>query len=322
MCVGQERDMAQLAKFSKTRAGLMASLTAALLLGGCAQSSESLTSSLLDPTDKPPVATETAEAKLPQTELEKATKYWGDKFKTNTKDVEAAVNYAKNLKAMGEKGQALAVLQQAAFFHADNRLLASEYGRLALELDQISVAKQMLAVADDPAAPDWRVISARGTVLAKEGKYRDSIPLYERALTLSADQPSVMNNLAMSYAMAGEANKAEEIMRKIEAKDGSPKTRQNLALVLGLQGKFDEAKQISTQDLGAEGAAANTDLLKRMVKPASGSGKTRTAKATPSVEPNPLPVVNTSAETVFGSEPISAAAPQSTGSPPLKGMTR
>jgi Flp pilus assembly protein TadD len=236
---------------------------AGLMLGACAQDGDSLKTALLDQSDGAKSSKASAQ---PQTELEKATEYWGKKYKEKPTDLEAALSYAKNLKALGERQQALAVIQQAAIYHGQDKQLASEYGRLALELDQLSVAKQMLAMADDPTSPDWRVISARGTVLAKEGKFRDSIPMYERALTLSQDQTSVMNNLAMAYAMNGEADKAEAMLRRIEAKGGTAKTRQNLALVLGLQGKFDEAKTVTAADLGAEGAAQNSDYMKRMVK--------------------------------------------------------
>jgi Flp pilus assembly protein TadD len=55
---------------------------------------------------------------------------------------------------MGERQQALSVLQHSAQVHGQNKELASEYGRLALELDQVSLAKSMLAVADDPTRPD------------------------------------------------------------------------------------------------------------------------------------------------------------------------
>ena len=45
-------------------------------------------------------------------------------------------------------------------------------------MDQVGVANQMLAMADDATKPDWRVISARGTVMAKQAKYTDAIPFY------------------------------------------------------------------------------------------------------------------------------------------------
>jgi Flp pilus assembly protein TadD len=147
-------------------------------------------------------------------ELEKATEYWGKQAAKDPKDGNAALNYAKNLKAVGRKKEALAVLQHAHLYNAQNREHLSEYGRLALELGQISTAQRLLEHADDPAKPDWRVISARGTVLARQGLYKDAIPFFERARQLAPEQASVLNNLAMAYAMDGEAQRAETLLRQ------------------------------------------------------------------------------------------------------------
>ena len=197
----------------------------------------------------------------------KATEYWGKAYAKEPRNLEAALSYAKNLKAMGEKRRALAVLQQASIFHGNSRELASEYGRLALEFDQIGVAGRLLAAADDPTNPDWRIISARGTVLAKQGKYKDAIPFYENALALAPDHPSLLSNLALAYAMNGEPKRAETMLRQAAATDrNSLKIRQNLALVLGLEGKYDEAKLLASRDLSPENAAENTDYLRRIVK--------------------------------------------------------
>ena len=247
---------------SQRSIALLSACALAALLGGCAGGADSLQESL----SQPVASTKTAAADQTKTELEKATEYWGKKHKEQPTDLAPALNYAKDLKALGQRQQALEVLQQASIYHGQDRGLASEYGRLALEVDQIGIAKQMLAIADDPVSPDWHVVSARGTVLAKEGKYRDAITLYEKALNLSADQPSVLNNLAMAHAMNGDAAKAEEILRRLDTKGGSAKTRQNLALVLSLQGKFDEARQVSAKDLGPEGAQQNVEYMRRMVK--------------------------------------------------------
>jgi Flp pilus assembly protein TadD len=183
------------------------------------------------------------------------------------RDLQKGLNYARNLKAMGEKQRSLAVMQQLSIFHGQSRELASEYGRLALDLDQVNVAGRLLAVADDPVQPDWRVISARGTVLAKQGKYGEAIPFYERALTLAHDHPSILSNLALAHAMNGEPERAEAMLRQAASTDrNSLKIRQNLALVLGLQGKYDEAKLLASQDLTEEKAAENTNYLRRIVK--------------------------------------------------------
>jgi tetratricopeptide (TPR) repeat protein len=67
--------------------------------------------------------------------------------------------------------------------------------------------------------------------------------------------------------MSGEAERAEGMLRQASiANPASPKIRQNLALVLSLQGRYDEAKQIASQDLAPEKAAKNTETLRRIVK--------------------------------------------------------
>lgn len=248
-----------------SRLGTFASLTASLLLGACSASTDLLPSIAMKPSDTTTGAT--ASSDTPQTELQKATVYWGQQYAKNPAELQPALNYAKDLKALGEKTKAMSVLQQAALIHGSDQELAGEYGRLALEMDQIGVANQMLTVADDPTKPDWRVISARGTVMAKQGKYDEAVPFYERALTLSPNNPTVMNNLAMAYAMTGDPKKAEGILRQaLDAPGSTPKVRENLALVLGLQGRYDESKAIASGVLSTDTASANASYLQQMVR--------------------------------------------------------
>ena len=199
-------------------------------------------------------------------ELAKATEYWGKIYAKNTKDAQAALNFARNLKAQGEKQQALAVMQQASTANPTHKGIAGEYGRLLLEFNHITQAEKLLELADDPINPDWKVISARGTVFAKQSQYSKAVPLFERALQLAPDQPSVMSNLALAYAMEGKVEKAEPLLRKAAALGGDARVNQNLALVLGLQGKYDEAKQAIASDVPPDRAAANIEYLRQMVK--------------------------------------------------------
>jgi Flp pilus assembly protein TadD len=204
----------------------------------------------------------------PRSELEKATEFWGKQYAKSPADGAAALSYAKNLKAMGRKKEALAILQQTHPQNSQNREHLSEYGRLALDLGQVSTAKSLLERADDPAKPDWRVISARGTVLAKEGQYKEAIAYFERARALAPGQASILNNLAMAHAMNGEAAKAETLLRQAtDAQGGDARVRQNLALVLGVQGKHSEAKTVAGMDPSNESGQANADDLHKMVRP-------------------------------------------------------
>jgi Flp pilus assembly protein TadD len=263
-------------------AATFAAFTAGTLsLGGCAGAG--LGDMAASQAPEPPKGAATA------SDLEKATEYWGKKYAENSRDGAAALNYAKNLKAMGRKKEALGVLQTVHPLNTQDREHLSEYGRLALELDQVSTAKQLLERADDPAKPDWRVLSARGTVLAKEGQYKDAIGFYQRALAIAPSQPSVLNNLAMAYAMEGEAAKAEGILRQAaDVPESDTRVRQNLALVLGLQGKYGEAKTVAGREMSQENVQANIDYLKQVVRaePQAEAPATRTAGWSKSVAPS------------------------------------
>jgi len=237
------------------------------MLGACSMSPDMLPSIAMKPSKQDIETADASSPASPQSELQRATQYWGEEFAKKPTELKPALNFARDLKAMGEKQKALGVLQQASAFHGNDPELAGEYGRLALEFDQVGVANQLLTAADDPARPDWRVISARGTVMAKQGRYSEAIPFYERALALSADNPSVMNNLAMAYAGMGDPQKAEGLLRQAMEKTGAtPQVRENLALVLGLQGRYDESRSIAMSVVGSDTASANANYLKQLVK--------------------------------------------------------
>jgi Flp pilus assembly protein TadD len=231
---------------------IAATMSVALLLGACSQGGEI---NLGLDSEKPKtsdIATASAAANS-QDELAKATAYWADQHSQKPRDATAAISYARNLKAMGRKPQALQVLQGTYMFAADNREFLSEYGRLALELGQISTADQLLARAEDPAKPDWKITSARGTVLAKQGRFKEAITLYERAREIAPPgQASILNNLALAYTMDGQAARGEELLGQAAGKGlDDARVQQNLALVRELQGKPEGGSSSRVVELAA-----------------------------------------------------------------------
>jgi Flp pilus assembly protein TadD len=254
----------------------------------------------------------------PQMELQKATEYWGKQHAQNPRDAEIALKYARDLKALGAKPQALAVLQQAYQYNNAHLELLSEYGRLALELGQTQLAMTLLAAADNPAKPDWRVLSARGAALAKQGKQREAIPFLERAIAIAPGEPAVINNLALAYALDGQPAKAEDMLRRALATSDNPKVRQNLMIVLSLQGKFDDARSIAGEGgMPIAVASADIDYLRTMARaeprPASPvparvppTAVARTAPRAPVTQPTVTPMP-------LPSGPVSPVAPAVAG---------
>ena len=279
------RAAASRAKGSAWTFGPVASMACALFLGACSQASDFGFNSAETQLDTKSVA-----SVRPNAELEKATQYWGKELGKNPHDAKPALAYARNLKALGRKQEALGVLQSSYLHNSDDRELLSEYGRLALDMGQVGTAAKILERADDPGKPDWKVLSARGTVLAKQGQYKEAVAYFERARAMAPTQSSITSNLAMAYAMDGHAAKAESLLRQAsEDPAADPRIRQNLALVIGLQGKSTEmqgafegntATQLSAADANTWIVNVSADAPGSRNTTALATGSTARAKPT------------------------------------------
>jgi Flp pilus assembly protein TadD len=131
--------------------------------------------------------------------------------------------------------------------------------------------------AHSPANPDWRILSVQGTALDQLGRHDEARRYYASALKISPEEPAVLSNLGLSYVLSKDLPKAEEALRRAYASTrADARVRQNLGLVVGLQGRFAEAETIVKADLPQEEAAANVAYLKQMLSrkdtPRAGAG--------------------------------------------------
>src|SRR4029077_14048951 len=127
-------------------------------------------------------------------------------------------------------------------------------------------AFDVLSKAHTPDNPDWRILSVQGTVLDQLGRHEEARGYYASALKIVPGEPSVLSNLGMSYVLTRELPKAEEVLRQAYADPKSDsRVRQNLGLVVGLQGRFAEAETIVKSDLPPDEAAANVAYLKQVL---------------------------------------------------------
>jgi Flp pilus assembly protein TadD len=170
------------------------------------------------------------------------------------------------LRAAGQRSQAVAVLEQATIAHSGNKALLAGYGRALADNGNFQKAFDALTRAHTPDDPDWRILSVQGTVLDQLGRNDEARQYYASALKIVPGEPSVLSNLGLSYALSKDLPKAEETLRRAYGSAGADaRVRQNLALVVGLQGRFAEAESIAKADQPAEEAAANVAYLKQLL---------------------------------------------------------
>jgi len=204
----------------------------------------------------------------PRTDAEwrKSLDFWGARYRENPNDTNAAIAYARALRATDQRAQAVAVLQQATIRNPHNMPLLGAYGRALAEAGDYAQALDILGRAHTPDNPDWRILNAQGAVLDQLGRHTEAQRHYAAALKIVPDEPSVLSNLGLSYALTKDLQRAEATLRQALARpNAGPKVRQNLALVVGLQGRFAEAEKIARGALSPEEAAANVAYLRDML---------------------------------------------------------
>ena len=205
---------------------------------------------------------ETGRAADPPRELDA----YRDRFRANPGDADAALQYGKALRIAGQRSQAVAVLEQATIAHPSNKALLAGYGRALADNGNFQQAYDVLSRAHSPDDPDWRILSAQGTALDQLGRHDEARQYYASALKIAPDEPSVLSNLGLSYALSKDLVRAELTLRRaIVRPNADQRVRQNLALVVGLQGRFSEAEAIAKADLPPQIAAANMGYLRQML---------------------------------------------------------
>jgi Flp pilus assembly protein TadD len=238
---------------SKSKTPLLAgaAMLTALLLGGCQNAQFGATGSI----------TQSA-AQDPRSDAQ----VWGERYNRNQKDPEAGIRYAQALRAIGQRAQAVAVLEQSSLNNPNNPDVLGAYGRALADNGRFPQALDVLSRAHTPDRPDWRILSAQGAVLDQMGRHQEARQHYISALRIAPEEPSVMSNLGLSYALSRNLPEAENTLRRANAQNSrEPRVRQNLALVVGLQGRFEEAQTIASADLSPEEAAANLEYLRNML---------------------------------------------------------
>jgi Flp pilus assembly protein TadD len=175
-----------------------------------------------------------------------AVQTWGAKYSKDEKDRIAALNYAAALRAAGQPGQAVAVMQKAAIYNPDDREVLAAYGKALAANGNFEKALATIRQAQHADNPDWQLLSTEGGILDSLGNHTDARARYQQALVLAPGEPQVLNNLGLSYLLTNELAEAESVLRRAAADPrATKKVHQNLILVLRLEGKADEADQLA-----------------------------------------------------------------------------
>ncbi|UXN73926.1 hypothetical protein N8D56_00615 [Devosia sp. A8/3-2] len=129
--------------------------------------------------------------------------------------------------------------------------------------------EQSLGVLDRvirPDAPDWNALLVKGAALDQLGRNAEARQVYGQALVMAPGEASIEANFGLSYAMTNELGAAEQHLRRaVQMPGATSKIRQNLALIVGLQGRFDEARKLYAAELPPDRVESNMAYVRSML---------------------------------------------------------
>ncbi|MEZ5790016.1 MAG: tetratricopeptide repeat protein [Nitratireductor sp.] len=236
----------------------VAVIAAALLVGGCAR----------DTTTTGSISTRnsTSLSQMSASQLDDLARKYSAKYEKSPQDKANGLAFASLLRMTGRDDQALAVMRKLVIYYPKDNEVLSAYGKALASSGNFREALGVIERAQKPDNPDWRLLSANGAILDQLERPEEARAKYRQALDIQPNEPSVLSNLGMSYLLSNDLASAETYLRKANQQRGADsRVRQNLALVIGLQGRFDEAEKVASAELPADEAQANIAYLRQML---------------------------------------------------------
>lgn len=165
----------------------------------------------------------------------------------------AALGLGNALLVTGRPQEAGRAFEQA--LNIDSASVAAHYGyaRAMLALRRPEIAVDHLEAALKLQPHDLGSLNALGVAHDLMGRHDLAVAAYQRGLAVSPASVALRNNLGLSLALGGRYAEALAQLRPLgEGPEAGRRTRQNLALVYGLQGDLGAAHRIGRIDLSED----------------------------------------------------------------------
>lgn len=195
--------------------------------------------------------------------------FWSKEYQKDPQNIEVSLQFTDALRAMGSQDRALDVVTRALVVHPGNPDLLMVNGRILMTQAMFDMARasfEQVTRAAPERADGW---AALGTAFDQMEMHRQAQANYQRALAIEPTRMTTLTNYGLSLLLSGDLKGAEVQLRAASAQPGAgSRVTENLALVIGLQGRFDEMQEVSMQNAPDKVAEQNAALLRGLVQPA------------------------------------------------------
>ena len=195
--------------------------------------------------------------------------FFANQFDHDPTDAQMGLHLSNALRALGRNAEAADTAHKVLLFAPKDTdvLMAAARAHIADNNAFYAIDPLQQIIVLKPR--DWQAYSLIGVAYGQVKRPDDAQAAWAMALKLSPNNATVLTNIAMAKVQSGDLAGAEPLLRTAAAqKDATMQVRQNLALVLGLEGKMTEAEKLLREDLPPQQADANLAWLQQNTKTA------------------------------------------------------
>ena len=161
--------------------------------------------------------------------------FWSHEYNLNPTDLEAAIKFSAVLRKMGNPSRAVEVTRTTRALYPKDPYLNAEHAAGLIADQQARPALKIIDGALRDAPSYARLWSLKGVAYDQMERYAQARPFYNRALQITPNDPNIMANMGLNFALSGDPHTAQKWLQRAAAlPTASDSVYANLALVEGL----------------------------------------------------------------------------------------
>ncbi|MCR9271048.1 MAG: hypothetical protein NXH72_13730 [Hyphomonadaceae bacterium] len=192
--------------------------------------------------------------------------FWAAEYQKDAANLDVTVKFMQSLRAIGSHERVIEIASAAIPIHPQGYELYLEMGRSFMAMNRPDeAARAFVRSADFSPETDATPLAALGVAFDRLEEHAQAQDAYTLALQREPNRASTLSNYGLSLALTGRLIEAETALRQaVAADETNPRIRQNLALILGLQGQFDEMMMVDPS-APVQSIEANQRTLREMM---------------------------------------------------------
>ena len=221
-------------------------LVGALLLAGCGAD---LTGSAAQG-DSYDSSVQQADEARKNGNLDSAIPLYGRALQAKPDGVEAKLGLGQSYLSIGAPDEAAALFRDVLAQRSSNQIARRGLAAALISMGQPDLAERQLDAALQADSRDYRSLNALGVVLDMQGRHADAQARYRQGIEVAPDYLPLRNNFALSLAISGHPQEAiTQLLPLANSRTADGRIRQNLAFSYAMAGDLENALQVSRKDL-------------------------------------------------------------------------